>query len=95
MLTEYFYVQNLNDIFRFRNYIHKSGYRSRFEYYDRNSVEEIILGYDFFEPSTIKGLGDKGILRLTTNSQDYKLKRSVLNFITNNDIKSSQIVRST
>ena len=75
-------------------YFNKKNYKTRFEYYNQNAVEQIILGYDFFEPNTIKKAGNYDIMRLRPKSQEYKIKRLLLNYIITQNLKVGQILRN-
>ncbi|TAJ11952.1 hypothetical protein DMA11_14720 [Marinilabiliaceae bacterium JC017] len=75
----------------------KQNISSRFKKYDIDSIEEIHLGYDFILPTEIDYADARtGIesIRFKTNHLDHKLKRSLLTFITKNNIKCYRILKN-
>lgn len=57
--------------------------------YDKSALIEIALGFNFFEPSnSIKRFAEYDILKLRTKHKNYKLKRKLLNFITESGVKT-------
>jgi len=71
----------------------KEDYKTRFQFYNRTAVRQIILGYDFIEPNYIKRIKNTDYIKLRNKMQDYKLKLKILNYIVKNKIPVSLIVR--
>jgi len=76
----------------------KNDIKSRMSFYNPHSIDEIILGYDFFNPVEIdynKRTSEYDIINLTNRKSPgiRKLKIKLLNYIVNNSIPCSQIVR--
>jgi hypothetical protein len=72
--------------------------KSRYFNYDKESIQEIILGYDFVNPDEIdysKRTQEFDIvnLNLKSDKQIVELKNEILSFITDNNIPCSQIVK--
>jgi len=72
---------------------------SRKFYYNPNTIEEIILGYDFFNPKEIdfnKRTPDYDIINLSNkkSKENRKYKRKLLDFIVRNGISSYQVIRN-
>lgn len=87
-----------NEIGKYHPFYGNRDVASRFVYYDKNAVKEIILGYDFFNLGEIdynKRTKEFDIMSLSSQKSKYhrKLKKKLLNHILNNKIPTSQIVR--
>jgi len=77
----------------------KSDINSRKSFYNKNSIAEIILGYNFFNIKEITRLKDFDLITLKPSNgkgiNRKKLKRRLLSYIVNNKIPCSQIIRKT
>jgi Protein of unknown function (DUF2971) len=72
--------------------------KSRYSYYDASAIKEVILGYSFIDPSEIeyeKRTQEYDIINfdLQTDKVIRKLKSKLLSYITDNNIKCSQIIK--
>jgi hypothetical protein len=72
---------------------------SRKFFYKPEAVEEIILGYDFFNPKEIdfeKRTQDYDIINVSKRKtiQNRKLKRKLVNFIVKNELPCYQVIRA-
>jgi hypothetical protein len=80
----------------FHPYYNKRDIQSRYAYYNKNALSEIILGYEFYNPTTFKDYrSNSKILKLKHKHADYKLKRSLLNFIVSSNLDVSIMVKDS
>lgn len=76
-----------------REHISKS---NRKMLYDKTALVEFVLGFNFFESaSSIRRYAEYDILKLRTKHKNYKLKRKLLNFITESGVKTFLICAET
>ncbi len=83
---------------QYHPYYVKKDIKTRFHYYDISSIAEIHLGYDFILPPETILAGstlDKEKIKFKTNHLEHKLKRSLLTFITKNDIQCYRLLKNT
>ena len=84
---------------RFHPEFGKSDINSRKFYYNRDSISEIILGYNFFNIKEINRLNEFDLISLKPNRgkgmNAKKLRRKLLSFIVKNQILCSRIIRKT
>lgn len=77
----------------------KSDINSRKNYYNRDSISEIILGYNFFNIKEISRQKKFDLISLKPNRgkgmNAKKLRRKLLSFIVKNQIPCSRIIRKT
>jgi len=94
---EWRYLTN-NSSGNFHPFYDQKDIKSRYSYYDNNAIQEVILGYSFIDPSEIdydKRSQDFDIINLDlqTDKTVMELKLKVLSYITDNNIKCSQIIK--
>ncbi|MDR0691688.1 MAG: DUF2971 domain-containing protein [Prevotellaceae bacterium] len=74
-------------------YFLEKNYRSRFETYNKEAIQEIILGYHFFDPISTSRTIDKDIVKLNRKVLNHKLKRRLLNLIVTRKIPVARVSR--
>jgi hypothetical protein len=84
---------------KFHPFYWSHDYKSRYVYYNREAVKEIILGYDFINPREIDfkfRTQESDIVNFNSKKSRHqkKLKKKLLNHIINNSISCKQIVRN-
>ena len=87
-----------NENGKFHPFYWKFDLFSRNVYYNLKAVKEIILGYDFFNPTEIdfnQRTQEYDVINFNSKfaKKNKKLKKKLLNYIISNDISCKQIVR--
>lgn len=78
---------------KYHPYHSNHDFKSRKYFYDKSSVEEIIIGYNFFPPTEMKIINGENVMCLSSKTGIKKLKRKFLNYIVSNKIPTYDIVK--
>lgn len=79
---------------KYHPFHNKQDISSRLYLYNKKSVQEIHLGYDFILPTeVISNSENEEYVRFKTNSQNHKLKRKLLTYIYDNKIPCFRMLK--